>query len=187
MPRIFVAADIHKKIEIQKIQKNLIAHLNLDNKFLKPVGPENFHFTLVFFGEVDNPTLEKIVARISEIEFRSFEIRYGTIGAFPNNNRAKVVWIGLDEKTRQAFNQLYSSIISKLTDLDLKLENEIEIEKEIIPHMTLFRTKVTLSLKLQDIEPYSSINDKIDTVSVKKSITTRQGPIYENIISVNGK
>ena len=181
MPRIFVAADIHKKIEIQKIQKNLIAHLNLDNKFLKPVGPKNFHFTLVFFGEVDNPTLEKIVARISEIEFRSFEIRYGTIGAFPNNNRAKVVWIGLDEKTREAFNQLYSSIISKLTDLDLKLE------KEIIPHMTLFRTKVTLSLKLQDIEPYSSINDKIDTVSVKKSITTPQGPIYENIISVNGK
>ena len=185
MPRIFIAADIHKKIEIQKIQKNLIAHLNLDNKFLKPVGPENFHFTLVFFGEVDNPTLEKIVARISEIEFQSFEIRYGIIGAFPNNNRAKVVWIGLDEKTREAFNRLYSLIISKLTDLDLKLENEIE--KEIIPHMTLFRTKVTLSLKLQDIEPYSSINDKIDTVSVKKSISTRQGPIYENIISVNGK
>ena len=185
MPRIFVAADIHKKIEIQKIQKNLIAHLNLDNKFLKPVGPENFHFTLVFFGEVDNPTLEKIVARISEIEFRSFEIRYGTIGAFPNNNRAKVVWIGLDEKTREAFNQLYSLIISKLTDLDLKLENEIE--KEIIPHMTLFRTKVAISLKFQSIQSYSSISDKIDTVSVKKSITTPQGPIYENIISVNGK
>jgi 2'-5' RNA ligase len=185
VPRIFVAGDIHKKTEIQKIQKDLIAHLNLDNKFLKPVGPENFHFTLVFFGEVDNSTLEKIVAKISEIEFQSFEIRYGTIGAFPNNNRAKVVWIGLDEKAKQAFNQLYSLIISKLTDLDLKLEKEIE--KEIIPHMTLFRTKVTLSLKFQGIEPYSSISDKIDTVSIKKSITTRQGPIYENIFSVNGK
>lgn len=181
MSRIFVAADIHKKTEIQKIQKNLIAHLNLDNKFLKPVEQENLHFTLVFFGEVDNSILDKIVAKISEIEFRSFEIRYGIIGAFPSDNRVKVVWIGVDEKTKEAFNQLYRLIISKLTDLDLKLE------KEIIPHMTLFRTKVTLSLKFQDIESYSSISDKIDTVSLKKSITTPQGPIYENIITVNGK
>jgi 2'-5' RNA ligase len=185
VPRIFVAADIHKKTEIQKIQKNLMAHLNLDYKFLKLVGPENFHFTLVFFGEVDNSILDKIVVKISEIDFQSFEIRYGIIGAFPNNNRAKVVWIGLDEKTKKTFNQLYRLVISKLTDLDLKLENEIE--KEIIPHMTLFRTKVALSLKFQDIQSYSSISDKIDTVSVKKSITTPQGPIYENIISVNGK
>lgn len=185
MPRIFVAADIHKKTEIQKIQENLITRLNLDNKFLKLVGPENFHFTLVFFGEVDNAILDKIVAKISEIEFQSFEISYGMVGAFPNNNRAKVVWIGLDEKTKEAFNQLYHLVISKLRDLDLNLEQDRE--KEIIPHMTLFRTKVTLSLKFQGIESYSSMSDKIDTVSVKKSITTPQGPIYENIISVNGK
>lgn len=185
MPRIFVAADIHKKSEIQRIQKDLIAHLNLDNKFLKLVGPENFHFTLVFFGEVDNSLLDKIVAKISEIEFQSFEIRYGMIGAFPKSNRSKVVWIGLDEKTKDAFNRLYQGVISKLTDLDLELEKEIE--KEIIPHITLFRTKVTLSLKFDDIESYSSISDKIDTVSVKKSITTPQGPIYENIITVKGK
>lgn len=185
MPRIFVAADIHKKSEIQRIQKNLIAHLNLDNKFLKLVGPENFHFTLVFFGEVDNSLLDKIVAKISEIEFQSFEIRYGMIGSFPKSNRSKVVWIGLDEKTKEAFNRLYHEVISKLTDLDLELEKEIE--KEIIPHITLFRTKVTLSLEFDDIESYSGISDKIDTVSVKKSITTPQGPTYENIIIVKGK
>jgi 2'-5' RNA ligase len=185
VPRIFVAADIHKKNEIQKIQKNLITHLNLDNKFLKLVGPENFHFTLLFFGEVDNSTIDKIVAKISEIEFQSFEISYGVVGAFPNNNRAKVVWIGLDEKTKEAFNQLYHLVIAKLTDLNLNLEKDIE--KEIIPHMTLFRTKVTLRLEFQGIESYLSISDKIDTVSVKKSITTPQGPIYENIISVSGK
>jgi len=181
VPRIFVAADIHKKTEIQKVQKNLITHLNLDNKFLKIVGPENFHFTLVFFGEVDNSLVDKVVAKISEIEFQSFEISYGMIGAFPNNNRAKVIWMGLDEKTKESFNQLYQLVISKLTDLDLKLE------KEIIPHITLFRTKVTLNLKLNNIESYSSMSDKIDTVSLKKSITTPQGTIYENIISVNGK
>ncbi|HEX7274273.1 MAG TPA: RNA 2',3'-cyclic phosphodiesterase [Nitrososphaeraceae archaeon] len=185
MTRVFVAADIHRKDEIRKIQEDLIAHLNLEDKYLKLVRPENFHFTLVFFGDIDNSILDKILAKISEIEFQSFEISYGIIGAFPNNNRAKVVWMGIDEKTTNAFNNLSNLVLSKLTNLDLGLEKEIE--KEIIPHITLFRTKVTLSLKLQGIAPYSNIYDKIDTVSLKKSITTSHGPIYENIISVNGK
>jgi len=29
--------------------------------------------------------------------------------------------------------------------------------------------------------------DKIDTISVKKSATTTEGPVYENIITVKGK
>lgn len=185
MARVFVAADIHKKDEIQKIQKDLITYLNLENKYLKVVGPENFHFTIVFFGEVDKSILDKIVTKISEIEFQSFEIKYGMIGAFPNNNRARVVWIGLDEKTADTFNQLSHLVMSKL--IDLGLGSEMETEKEIIPHITLFRTKVTLSLKFQGTESFSNIDDKMDTISVKKSITTPQGPIYENIISVNGK
>lgn len=186
MPRVFVAADIYRKNEIQKIQMDLLTYLNLENRFLKLVRPENFHFTLVFFGEVDNSILDKIVTKISEIEFQSFEINFGTIGAFPNNNQAKVVWIGLDEKTKYSFYQFYVLVISKLKELDIKLEKEIE--KEIIPHITLFRTKkVSLSLKLPGVKSIFSISDKIDTISVKKSMTTSQGPIYENIISVKGK
>ena len=186
MPRVFVAADIYRKNEIQKIQMELLTYLHLENKYLKIVRPENFHFTLVFFGEVDNSILDKIVTKISEIEFQSFEINFGTIGAFPNNNQAKVVWIGLDEKTKDAFYHLSVLVMSKLEDLDLKLEKEIE--KEIIPHITLFRTKkVSLSLKLSEVKSNFSIGDKIDTISVKKSMTTSQGPIYKNIISVKGK
>jgi RNA 2',3'-cyclic 3'-phosphodiesterase len=186
VPRVFVAADIYRKNEIRKIQRDLLTYLNLENRYLKLVRPENFHFTLVFFGEVDNSILDKIVTKISEIEFQSFEINFGTIGAFPNNNQAKVVWIGLDEKTKDAFYQLSVLVMSKLEHLDLKLEKEIE--KEIIPHITLFRTKkVPLSLKLPGVKSNFSISDRIDTISVKKSMTTPQGPVYENIISVKGK
>jgi 2'-5' RNA ligase len=73
-----------------------------------------------------------------------------------------------------------------LIELDIKLEKEIE--KEIIPHITLFRTKkVSLNLNLHDVESGYAISDRIDTISVKKSMTTPQGPIYENIICVKGK
>lgn len=182
MPRVFVAADIHRKNEIRRIQEDLLTCLNLKNKYVKLVRPENFHFTLVFYGEVDNSILDKIVTKISEIEFKSCEINFGAIGAFPNNNEAKVVWIGLDEKTKDAFYQLSVLVMSKLEELDLTLE------KEIIPHITLFRTKkVSLSLKLPGVKSNFCISDKIDTISVKKSMITPQGPIYENIISVKGK
>jgi len=186
VPRVFVAAEIYKKNEIQKIQQNLVSYLNLDNKNLKLVRPENFHFTLVFFGEVNNSILDNIVTKISEIDFHSYKINYGKIGAFPNNNHAKVVWLGLDEATGHAFNEMSDNVISKLIELDLKLEKEIE--KEIIPHITLFRTrKVSLNLNLHNIESDFTISDRIDTISVKKSMTRSHGPVYENIISVKCK
>jgi RNA 2',3'-cyclic 3'-phosphodiesterase len=186
VPRVFVAADIYRKNEIQKIQQKLVSCWNLENKNLKLVRRENFHFTLVFFGEVNNSILDKIVTKISEIDFHSYKINYGKIGAFPNNNHAKVVWLGLDEATELTFNEMSDNVISELIELDLKLEKEIE--KEIIPHITLFRTKtVSLNLNLHGIESDFTISDRIDTISVKKSMTTSHGPIYENIISVKGK
>ena len=186
MPRIFVAADIYRKNEIQRIQQDLISYLNLEHKYLKPVRPENFHFTLVFFGEVTNPIVDKIVAKISEIDFQSFEINYSEIGACPNNNNARVVWIGLDKATKSACNRMSENVTSKLKELDVKLEKEVE--KEIIPHITLFRTKnVSPKLNLNEIISDFIISDRIDTISVKKSKTTPQGAIYENIISVRGK
>jgi RNA 2',3'-cyclic 3'-phosphodiesterase len=184
--RVFVAADIYKKKEIQKIQQNLVTYLKLNYKNLKLVRPENFHFTLVFFGEINDIILNKIVAKISEIEFQSFQIIYDRIGVFPNSNNARVVWIGLNETSERSFSEMSNTVTSKLRELDLKLDKEIK--KEIIPHITLFRTKkVYLNLNLNSIEAKFIISDIIDTISVKKSIITNYGSIYENIISVKGK
>jgi 2'-5' RNA ligase len=184
--RVFVAADIYKKKEIQKIQQNLVTYLKLNYKNLKLVQPENFHFTLVFFGEINDIILKKIVAKISEIEFQSFQIIYDRIGVFPNSNNARVVWIGLNETSERSFSEMSNTVTSKLRELDLKLDKEIK--KEIIPHITLFRTKrVYPNLNLNSIEAKFIISDIIDTISVKKSIITNYGSIYENLISVKGK
>ena len=183
---MFVAADIYKKKEIQKIQQNLVTYLKLNYKNLKLVRPENFHFTLVFFGEINDTILNKIVAKIAEIEFQAFQIIYDRIGVFPNSNNARVVWIGLNETSERSFSEMSNTVTSKLRELDFKLDKEIK--KEIIPHITLFRTKkVYPNLNLNSIEAKFIISDIIDTISVKKSIITNYGSIYENIISVKGK
>ena len=185
MPRVFVAADIHRKSELENIQKNLISRLQLEHFQIKLVMPENFHFTLVFFGEISDSLLDKIVTKISEIKFQSFRINYGPIGAFPDIKRAKVIWIGLDSETKHAFSQMYDIVISNLGKLDARLENEME--KEIIPHITLCRArKMPLCLNLPQVQSDNAIEDVIDTISVKKSLITPHGPIYENIKSVKG-
>jgi len=140
----------------------------------------------VFFGEINDIILNKIVAKISEIEFQSFQIIYDRIGVFPNSNNARVVWIGLNETSERSFSEMSNTVTSKLRELDLKLDKEIK--KEIIPHITLFRTKrVYPNLNLNSIEAKFIISDIIDTISVKKSIITNYGSIYENLISVKGK
>jgi len=140
----------------------------------------------VFFGEINDTILNKIVAKIAEIEFQSFQIIYDKIGVFPNSNNARVVWIGLNETSERSFSEMSNTVTSKLRELDLKLDKEIK--KEIIPHITLFRTKkVYPNLNLNSIEAKFIISDIIDTISVKKSIITNYGSIYENIISVKGK
>lgn len=180
-----MAADIHRKSELENIQKNVISRLKLEHFQLKLVMPENFHFTLVFFGEINDSLLYKIVKKISEIKFQSFRINYGPIGAFPDIKRAKVIWIGLDSETKHAFSQMYDIVISSLEKLDIRLENEME--REIIPHITLFRArKMPLCLNLLQIQPDNAIDDVIDTISVKKSLITPHGPIYEDIVSVKG-
>jgi len=140
----------------------------------------------VFFGEINDTILNKIVAKIAEIEFQAFQIIYDRIGVFPNSNNARVVWIGLNETSERSFSEMSNTVTSKLRELDLKLDKEIK--KEIIPHITLFRTKrVYPNLNLNSIEAKFIISDIIDTISVKKSIITNYGSIYENIISVKGK
>jgi len=140
----------------------------------------------VFFGEINDTILNKIVAKIAEIEFQAFQIIYDRIGVFPNSNNARVVWIGLNETSERSFSEMSNTVTSKLRELDFKLDKEIK--KEIIPHITLFRTKkVYLNLNLNSIEAKFIISDIIDTISVKKSIITNYGSIYENIISVKGK
>ena len=73
-------------------------------------------------------------------------------------------------------------VLSNLADLDIK------IEKEIIPHITLFRIRrLALNLNLHNFMSNYTLIDKIDTISVKKSANTTEGPVYENIITVKGK
>jgi len=56
--------------------------------------PGNWHMTLKFLGEVPEDAVEPIVQSLGEPLGKSFVLRAGGGGFFPNQQRPRVIWVG---------------------------------------------------------------------------------------------
>jgi RNA 2',3'-cyclic 3'-phosphodiesterase len=65
---------------------------------LRWTGPEDWHLTLAFLGEVSEPVLDDLAARLGRAAARhplqTLSVRGG--GAFPRASRASVLWAGIE-------------------------------------------------------------------------------------------
>jgi RNA 2',3'-cyclic 3'-phosphodiesterase len=181
--RTFIAVDVSNKNGIENLQKELMEITRWSIQEVKPVEKQNFHFTLVFLGTVDLDTIDKIKAKLLELQFKSINVTYTSLGGFPSSNFARVIWIGLNEEGRKRLSSLAELVISKLAEIGF-------LSKPFIPHMTIFRIKKGNS-KLYSI--LSKYNDKtfgsdvINKVHLKRSDLTPAGPIYSDIFTVYAK
>ena len=97
-------------ISISEDLKNKI--LNIQKKFsafdIKFVEPENLHFNLKFFREIENENIEKLRRVVEEIvkKYQPFDIEIRGLGVFPNKSYIRVVWIGVKE----GYNNLMSLV-----------------------------------------------------------------------------
>ena len=62
------------------------------------VNPGNVHLTLKFLGNVDAAVIPSLVESVQAAVGGSgpFRLTLGSLGAFPNPARARVVWVGLE-------------------------------------------------------------------------------------------
>lgn len=62
------------------------------------VAAENWHLTLRFLGEIE-PVAARAVARevAGAVLGPPFAVSFGGLGAFPRPERARVLWLGVDE------------------------------------------------------------------------------------------
>lgn len=56
---------------------------------------ENFHLTLAFLGEVDEPGLRAARERLANVSFAPATIHIEGLSAFPSASRARVLWAGI--------------------------------------------------------------------------------------------
>lgn len=176
--RAFLAIDVDEDLK-PKIYKLIKEFKNINTR-IKYVELENLHLTLKFFGEIDTEGLNLIEEAISKVvsDFEPFKIRISGCGAFPNTNRIKVIWVGIDG----------DEIIRDLHD---KLDKEFarlgfDKDKRFSTHLTIGRMKSGKNKNFvkSTIDENSNIligDMEVTEIKLKKSTLTPAGPIYEDI------
>lgn len=163
--RTFLAINFkHNKEQFQEIQKRFS---EFKIKFVK-----EFHLTLIFFGEITESKADEIKSKLENLEFREFPVRFSNLGVFPNENFARVLWLGVDN-----------------SDEIMKLKEQVDSilgwkDKRFHPHLTLGRIKNIedkgrfISLLKGKMEPIETVATGIELI---KSTLTPEGPIYETL------
>lgn len=162
--RLFIAIKIVPNPELYDILSKL-------GTYGKVVWVENIHLTLKFLGEVMDPS--KIISSLELIKFKSFDLELRGMGAFPNERKARILFL-------RAFPE---DILSSLADETDIVTKEISRDHRFTPHITLLRIRNYADLK-NIIDEYKNkyfLKQKVDHFSLFKSTLTPKGPIYEEL------
>ena len=169
--RCFVAVDIDNdiKAKIASLQNQL------GIPGIKLIEPQTLHFTLKFLGEIDEDSVSKVKESLGSLrDYETFEIDLRGVGAFPNADYSRVVWIGAEKllNLQNHVNELLSSLFPK--------------DRDVKPHLTIARVKFLKDKK--KIQEFLTKNSNIEIgsmtvkeVFLKKSVLTPNGPVYENL------
>ena len=181
-----MASTIRSFLAIE-IDTNLIDTIeSIQNEFkkidgdMKYVSLENMHFTLKFFGNIDESQVSEISESIEYVlkDFEPFDLYIKGTGSFPNENIIKVLWIGIENNP--TLTKLQKQLDKSFSKIGFKKE------KNFKSHLTLARVKSKRNK--QDIQNKIAKfkNSEIGTMTVKKialkkSTLTSNGPIYDDL------
>ena len=182
--RAFVAVDVSAIAPIAKVQNEISAAAGWSPRDVKPVEQQNFHFTLIFLGEITDSDVQAVESKLSALQFDAFDVAYSGIGGFPTPDAARIVWVGVDKEGSEKLSALASQAVSALAELGFKQD------KPFSPHLTIFRVKAKHPVNIAGLRakyggPIAA--DRIDKVHLKKSQLTPAGPIYSNVYTVDAR
>ena len=181
--RAFVAVEV-SSIAIAKVQKEILSTTGWNERDVKPVEPHNFHFTLIFLGEISDHDVDRIKEKLGAFQFEPFTITYTGIGAFPKLAHARVVWVGVDPDGVQKLTSLANEVVARMSELGFKAD------KSFSAHLTLIRAKgkpVRASYISSKYHGITFGSDRIEKVHLKKSELKQSGPIYSNVYTIEAK
>jgi 2'-5' RNA ligase len=174
--RCFLSIDLSNETrkEVERIQ----SELPKDSKLIL-VKPEIVHLTLKFFGEITDLEVEKAKELLKKTEFKRFKAKLGGLDVF-TPSFIKVIYMNIEPAAE--FEKIHS-VIDKL----FSLEN-FKTDGEWKSHATLARVRFVKDRKkfLDDIKKIkvNPIEFNVDKITLKQSILTEKGPIYEDILSI---
>lgn len=130
--RLFAAIPLGD--EARAFVRDAVAALVLEGVSAKWVGEANWHVTLAFLGEVASDRVERVreVFLSSAAACAPFSLQLSGIGAFPNLQRPKVIYVGC-ESEGLAFAQTAGSLRRAFEGCGFRFDSEA------IAHVTVGR------------------------------------------------
>jgi 2'-5' RNA ligase len=144
------------------------------------VRPENYHLTVRFLGEIDpmlTVDLDEVVKGIAQHR-AAFPVTLDAIGAFPNAERARVLWVG--GEAPRPYVELVESVNEALIPLGFERER-----KRPASHVTIARIKSRpdprLGEALREMAPREPLEFLADRIVLMESVLTRSGAVYSSL------
>lgn len=170
--RLFVAFDVPDEA-LGAVER---AEAPLRERFPRArwVPRENRHVTVKFLGATWPRLVEWVHGSLREVAAEAAPVptRLTGLGVFPNPRRARVLWVGLEDRDAR-FARLAAS-------LDEALSREFAPEKRAFtPHLTIARFDPPVRLEDSDLVAVGSEPFEVARIVLYRSHLRRPAPIYE--------
>jgi len=174
--RCFVAVDVPEQVlrQLGRLQEQLRREV----EGVRWVKPSRMHLTLVFLGETTDDFVrraepELAVACASSGPFRA---ALQGLGAFPDSERARVVWVGMREG-REELLGLQASVAAALARVGFQPER-----RKFSPHLTLGRLRSPGAVSALCERKFASDTFDVDQVVLYRSVLRPSGPEYTRLV-----
>ena len=178
--RCFIAIEIPDELKA-RIEKYISSLKQISPK-IKWIKSTNLHITLKFLGEIQQDLLKQVQNELHDVTkiVNPFSMSVKNTGFFPNQFKPKVVWLGLQNDTKNSVFKLHEWIDNKLEPIGFKRE-----KRRFSPHLTIGRIKFPDNI--QELTKYinqyefESCQFNVDQVVLMKSELKPFGAIYSKI------
>ncbi|NOZ80859.1 MAG: RNA 2',3'-cyclic phosphodiesterase [DPANN group archaeon] len=168
--RLFIALDLHS---INTYLDTLRASIGQEAVTLT----KDAHLTLQFLGDVTPPVVDQIETALADVPFSTFSITLAGTGFFPDEERPRVVWLGVE----------HNDVLIKLQkDISVAMRSlGFEQDRRFHPHITLARIRV-LGNRDAFLEKVNGLRAEkvrvpVETFALFESTLTPSGPKHDVI------
>lgn len=186
MIRSFLAIELPLPIQSLLIVKISGLIQSFPPPITRWVKSGNIHLTLKFLGDASASHLEQLAGLLQQAfsETESFPLSFSKLGVFPNHNRPRIIWVGVEPADKLV------EIFHRIDEIAGKIGFSSE-ERQYSPHITLARIsdyhKIDPKNFSTTLSNYSFIT--IPTVPVHdiklfKSELKPAGPTYTNLFTI---
>jgi len=135
--RTFVALPLSEEMHQQlgRVQRRL--QHDIPHRAVKWVSPKKIHLTLFFLGEIFASRVDAIKEALAVVARNAppIQVDIRELGVFPNPNRARVLWVGMDDP-EEYLALLHLAVNEALEQLGYEPDR-----RPFKPHLTLGRVR----------------------------------------------